>query len=61
MKIETRLLLTAAALLVLSFNAGCGQSGPLFIPGNPSTMAIPPSDASEESDEQDDQESPEPE
>lgn len=21
---------------------GCGQSGPLYIPGNPSTVAVPP-------------------
>ena len=23
--------------------AGCGQSGPLYVPGNPSQMAVPPS------------------
>ena len=30
------------ALLVLMFVAGCGQSGPLFVPGNPSTVEPQP-------------------
>ena len=32
-------LLTVLAILVL---AGCGQSGPLYIPGNPSRIENPP-------------------
>jgi predicted small lipoprotein YifL len=33
------------ALVVCSFligTAGCGQSGPLYLPGNPSTIQQPP-------------------
>ena len=42
--------------------AGCGQKGPLFLPGDPSTIyAAPPqqtTQAAEEVDEEDDDESP---
>lgn len=50
-------LIAAFALMVLF--SGCGQSGPLYIPGNPSQMAIPPSQeaASEEEQEEDSGES----
>ncbi len=43
-------LLPAGILLTL-FLAGCGQSGPLYIPGNPSTIHPPPeqSEQSEQS------------
>ena len=34
-------LLPAGILLTL-FLTGCGQSGPLYIPGNPSTIHPPP-------------------
>ena len=34
------------------FIAGCGQSGPLFIPGDPSSIQPPPT-ASQETDEDD--------
>jgi predicted small lipoprotein YifL len=37
-----RLPLLIAALAFTFLFSGCGQSGPLFIPGNPSTMAVPP-------------------
>ncbi len=44
--------------LVLLLLAGCGQSGPLYIPGNPSEMSVPPSQpqetTSDESDSDDD-------
>jgi predicted small lipoprotein YifL len=45
--------LGAFALLLLF--SGCGQSGPLYVPGNPSTMAVPPSApaAAEEEKEED--------
>jgi predicted small lipoprotein YifL len=58
-----RLTFSIAALAFMFLFSGCGQSGPLYIPGNPSTMAVPPSqpatseDDSEE--EQDSSESPE--
>ena len=31
-------LRAASALLVILFLVGCGQSGPLFVPGDPSTV-----------------------
>ena len=39
-------------LLILSF-AGCGQSGPLYVPGDPSSIQAPPEEPkeSEEKDE----------
>jgi len=43
-----------AALLLLMFLIGCGQSGALYIPGNPSTVQPPPAapvdDAKDEED-----------
>ena len=48
-----QLLTTIFALLFL-FSA-CGQSGPLYVPGNPTTMAVPPSqNTNSDEDEQDD-------
>ena len=35
------LLMTVIASIFII--AGCGQSGPLYVPGNPSQMAVPPS------------------
>jgi len=47
-----------AAFLFLT--AGCGQSGPLYIPGNPSTVSVPPpaaeSTTEEETEKNDDSE-----
>jgi predicted small lipoprotein YifL len=47
--------LAACAFLIASF--GCGQSGPLYIPGNPSKIQQPPpkaeSTAEEEAEEND--------
>ncbi|MDH3273376.1 MAG: lipoprotein [Gammaproteobacteria bacterium] len=39
-------------LLILTF-AGCGQSGPLYVPGDPSSIQAPPEEPkqSEEKDE----------
>lgn len=36
-------LILAAAFSFLLLSSGCGQSGPLYVPGNPSKMAVPPS------------------
>lgn len=47
---------TIAILLLVMFFAGCGQSGPLFIPGDPSTIQTPPqqqSTSEEDEDEED--------
>ena len=51
MKRLTFLIAVLASLFIIS---GCGQSGPLYVPGNPSTMAVPPSQdtASEEENEE---------
>jgi predicted small lipoprotein YifL len=45
------LLISATAMVFILLFSGCGQSGPLYIPGNPSTMAVPPSQPSEEGEE----------
>ncbi len=50
--------LIAVLVLLVAFT-GCGQSGPLYIPGNPSSVQAPPADSAaededeEETDEQD--------
>lgn len=44
-------LLSAFGLILLF--CACGQSGPLYIPGNPSQLSVPPAeDAAEEKPEQ---------
>jgi predicted small lipoprotein YifL len=54
-----RLTFLIAALAFMFIISGCGQSGPLYVPGNPSQMAVPPSQesASEEEQEEDTSES----
>jgi len=42
-----------ATVLLLGVLAGCGQSGPLFVPGDPSSIEVQP--ATPESDEDKDQ------
>jgi len=58
-----RLTFLNAVLACMFFLSGCGQSGPLYIPGNPSTMAVPPSQQTvvdeESEEEQDSNETPE--
>ena len=46
-----RLLLSLAAFSLAFAVTGCGQSGPLYIPGNPSTIQNPPP-AEEEAEEE---------
>ena len=57
MKRLTFLLAVIASLFVI---AGCGQSGPLYIPGNPSQMAVPPENgtANDESEDEEAAETP---
>jgi len=43
------LLVTAGSMFLFS---ACGQSGPLYIPDNPSQMAVPPSRAPANAEEQ---------
>ena len=47
------LLRIFAATLTLLFVAGCGQSGPLYIPGDPSTVQ-PPAEQQETGNEDED-------
>lgn len=47
----TTSLRAIAALLLAMFLFGCGQSGPLYVPGDPSTIQPPP--AAPEADEED--------
>ena len=47
----TRALCSLTALLLVLFIAGCGQSGPLYIPGNPSTVEMPEDESASEEDE----------
>ena len=50
-----RLTFLIAAFAFMFLFSGCGQSGPLYIPGNPSQMAVPPSQqpvSEEESEEE---------
>ena len=57
-----RLTFLTAALAFMFLFSGCGQSGPLYIPGNPSTMAVPPSqDTASEDDQEDEQDAEAPE
>ena len=51
-----RLIIALAALTVVFLAAGCGQSGPLYVPDNPSKISIPPpeSDSTAEEAEEDD-------
>jgi predicted small lipoprotein YifL len=52
----SRHALMLAALLLIFFVAGCGQSGPLFLPGNPSQIRTNPPEP-QESEEAKDQDS----
>ena len=41
-----------AALILAFIVAGCGQSGPLYIPGNPSKIQQPPPQAESTAEEE---------
>ena len=41
--------------LLLLIVAGCGQSGPLYVPGDPSTMQNPQTESQEGSEDDDDE------
>jgi predicted small lipoprotein YifL len=52
-----RLIIALAALTFVFLYSGCGQSGPLYIPDNPSKISVPSPDsesATEEDEEEDD-------
>ena len=53
----TRLFVALLALCFACLGSGCGQSGPLYIPGDPSRIENPPpppAEGEEEQDENDD-------
>jgi predicted small lipoprotein YifL len=53
-----RLTFLLALFAFTSLFSACGQSGPLYVPGNPSQMAVPPSqDTADESSEEDEESS----
>ena len=49
------LLRIPAALLLSMFLFGCGQSGPLYLPGNPSTVQTPPEQPQSEEDDEEEE------
>ena len=51
-----RLTFLTAALAFMFLFSGCGQSGPLYVPGDPSTMAVPPSQETAGEDDQEEEE-----
>jgi len=59
MKRATLFLISATAIAFVALFSGCGQSGPLYVPGNPTKMAVPP--AREDISEEDEEESEPPE
>ncbi len=46
---------TLAVLLVALFLNACGQSGPLFVPGDPSTIQAPVNSAAEKAQKEEDE------
>jgi len=42
------IICTLATMLLIVCFAGCGQSGPLYVPGDPSSIQAPPEAASDE-------------
>lgn len=49
---------TLAALLSILFLAGCGQSGPLYVPGDPSSIEPPAEQAENDEEQEEDREDP---
>jgi len=51
-----RLIVALAAISFVFLTSGCGQSGPLYIPGNPSKIQVPPpaEDTAESEEEKED-------
>lgn len=44
MKRQPTFLFPITAIAFASLFSACGQSGPLYIPGDPSTIAVPPAE-----------------
>jgi len=47
---------TLGMLFLILFIAGCGQSGPLYVPGDPSSIQAPPEEPKESEEEDEDAE-----
>jgi predicted small lipoprotein YifL len=54
MRIMTRQLTALTGFALLAALAACGQSGPLYLPGNPSEVEAPPPTAEEADEEEKD-------
>lgn len=52
-------LILAAAFSFLMLSSGCGQSGPLYVAGSPTKMAVPPSQKTTDEEQKDENEPPE--
>ncbi len=50
-----RLTFLTTALAFMFLFSGCGQSGPLYVPGDPSMMAVPPSQETAGEDDQEEE------
>ena len=48
---------TLTALLLILFLAGCGQSGPLYVPGDPSSTKAPAEQPASDEDKEKDENS----
>ena len=52
-----RFIFALAAISILGLFAGCGQSGPLYLPGNPSRLeTLPPAPTNGDEEEKDEDE-----
>ncbi len=60
MKWLTIFVTTLSAIALVSLFSGCGQSGPLYVPGNPSKMAVPPSTRPSDEEEKEEEEESDP-
>ncbi len=54
-----RLLILPGLLLFALLVAACGQTGPLYLPGNPSSISEPPPEPVQEESEEREEEEPE--
>lgn len=50
---QQTLILSVATIAVFFLLSGCGQSGPLYIPGDPSRITVPPPEGTGEDEESD--------
>jgi predicted small lipoprotein YifL len=50
------ILFTLVALLLVGVLAGCGQSGPLYVPGEPSSLPAPTDTSASDEDSEDENE-----